>query len=118
MNPMGTILRTIYRPSPGTNVDGVYTKGAEASYTMLVAVQPVSGERRANIYDSFLREQALFVALTKTTVETANGASGHTGDEIEIKGRRFVFHSDRDNALPGAPLPHHKYYLVSSEVQS
>lgn len=114
--PLGARKRTIYRPGTPSNDNGVYVEGPETTYEAVITVNALSGEKRQYIKDAFIREHAVMIGLSTSPIQTAS--DGHTGDQIEFKGKRFTFYEEKDQDVTGAPLKYYRYYLIASGVRS
>lgn len=78
---LGALTYTVRRQASGAHVDGVWTPGAETSFTVEVSLQPMRGRELLSLPEG-QRQQARWKGYTETEL--------FVGDRIEYSGRDLV----------------------------
>jgi len=121
---LGSRQLSVRRPAKGTYVDGVYVKGADASLTVVGALQPLNF-REIEMLPEGQRQRARFKLYTYDLMQIATPEDETIGDRVDVDDLTLIVHglADYANALPqtfGTLQPcgvnHRKYLLLLPRV--
>lgn len=104
----------VTRRAAGGHVDGVWTPGAESTFTVRGSLQPLTG-RELLVVPEGERGRARWALYTTTELQTADEAAATDADRVAWRGRSLVVVKVEDWSHMGR-LAHYRCELVEDET--